>query len=205
MAIKSIKTDKGDYQFNERILVRGVKLINKEQSQKNLLLFKSILDKHQLKFGLIYGTLLGAVREKDFIGHDEDVDTFMLEEDKVALLNILFELKDVGLEVVRYDGHLLSLMQNEDYIDIYFFKKRFFIYRMCDKIIHHKSYLEFVDKIDLFGEQFWTTKNPKKFLKNMYGSDWRIPIQNKHAKPYVGGSRFRHFLRKHILDRILKR
>ncbi len=193
-----IDTESGPYYFQPKVMVRGVKKINKEQSKQNLFDFKKVMDQHNLKFGLIYGTLLGAVREKDFITHDEDIDLFMLEEDRNSFLNALADLKAVGLDVVRYDGKMISLMKEEDYIDVYFFKKGFLCYRTCGKMILNKKFLSFVDQIDFLGKQFWTVKDPMHFLKNMYGKNWHIPIQNKHAKPYVGGSRLRHWIRKYI-------
>ena len=77
-----IHTSSGTITYKTYPLYTGVKVINKEISQENLLLLKRILDNYSIFFGLIAGTLLGAVREHDFINHDEDTDLFFLEEDK---------------------------------------------------------------------------------------------------------------------------
>ena len=55
-------------------LFPGVKRIDKEIAFENLCLLKSILDANGIKFQLAFGTLLGVVREHDFIDHDEDID-----------------------------------------------------------------------------------------------------------------------------------
>ncbi|MCP0886773.1 LicD family protein [Ligilactobacillus sp. WILCCON 0076] len=62
---------------------------------KLLAKFKQICDKNKLKYFLIGGSLLGAVRHKGFIPWDDDVDVGMLRGDYDKMLRILpQELKD---------------------------------------------------------------------------------------------------------------
>jgi len=194
MSIKIIKTNVGDYKYKEEELYHGRKEIGKIQSKKNLLTFKKVLEANGLNFGLLYGTLLGAVRESDFITHDEDVDVFMLSEDKSKFLNLLFELRNYGLKVVRYNGSLLSLMGGDDYIDVYFFKKKYFIYRECEILIHRSHYFEFTDKIEFLDSEFYVPKNHMKFIEEIYGKDWRVPRENAHAKPFT----WKYVVKKYI-------
>ena len=79
---KFIKTSGKIISYNEKKLYHGRKKINKKIAQKNLLVIRNILIKTNIRWGLIFGTLLGAIREKNFIAHDEDTDIFVLYEDK---------------------------------------------------------------------------------------------------------------------------
>jgi len=46
---------------------------------KNLKIVKRVLDKYKVPFALIYGTALGAYRNKGFIPHDNDIDIGITE------------------------------------------------------------------------------------------------------------------------------
>jgi len=68
--------------------------IVKEYQMANAAFLKycaDIFEKHNLSYWLFAGTLLGAVRYKNFIPWDDDIDTGMLREDYDKLADILDE------------------------------------------------------------------------------------------------------------------
>lgn len=179
---EKIYISKGVYEFKPINLYYGRKLIDIHNAKNNLLDFKSIMDSHKVDFGLIYGTLLGAVREGNFIEHDEDIDVFILDENRMKFLEILLEFRCLGFEVARYEKDLLSLIRKDDYIDIYFFRKTFFNKRVCNNDSINRKFLEELKSFEFLGERFKVPKNCINFLELAYGVDWRIPKRNSPAE-----------------------
>ena len=184
----SITTTKGIYTYEVKTFTLGSKRINREISKDNLLDFSACLNKANITFGLIYGTLLGAIRENNFIAHDEDTDVFVLDEDRGKVLDALFELKKRGLVVGRYEEDLISFVRDDEYIDIYFFKKNIFGNRTANGAYIEAKYLENLKKIEFLGEPFSVPERSEELLEKLYGEDWRVPREN------VKGSNFGFYL-----------
>ena len=72
MAYIKYKNQRIKYKFYP--LYEGIKELDKEISMRNLITLKDVADEYGFRFYLAYGTLLGAVREHDFIAHDEEID-----------------------------------------------------------------------------------------------------------------------------------
>ncbi len=196
---KEITTKKGVITFEETQPISGAKTLNLIIAKKNLLEIKGVLDKYGIKFGLIYGTLLGAIRENNFIIHDEDIDLSMLEENKEDLLAVLQEIIDAGFKVLRYDGKLLSIVRDNEYIDFYFFKRTSSQYRKCDVGLKAKAkYLEKTKAHSFLGENFQIPIESENFLIEMYGKNWKTPVKNVAAIEYNRYIILREGIRKNI-------
>lgn len=174
-----IKLGENIYRYKFIPIYPGIKRLNKEIAFENLLLLKKICEENHIPFLLYYGTLLGAVREKNFITHDEDIDLALKKEDMPIFLNLLFKLRNIGFEVARYERRgFMSIIRKGEYIDLYFFD----IYpqnrnwRYCARDIFPKDFIEETKKIDFKGELFSTCSNPIKFLEFYYGENWKTPI-----------------------------
>lgn len=172
-----IKTNKGEYQYRTKFLYPGMKKINREVAKDNLLVLQQILDANLLKFGLLYGTLLGAVREQDFIEHDEDIDLFMLEEDREKFFDLFFEIDTYGFKVIRYDLRgLISIIRNNEYIDIYFFNVLSPGVRFCSGLCIKESFLLETVKYGFLGSNFLVPRDYISYLEFEYGKNWMIPV-----------------------------
>ena len=74
--------------------------------QKNvypiLEVFHATCERHQIKYSMAYGTMLGAVRHKDFIPWDDDIDVFMLRSEYEKLQAVFksdyYELLDCEID-----------------------------------------------------------------------------------------------------------
>ena len=65
----------------------------------------SVCRKNNLRYFLDYGTLLGAVRHKDFIPWDDDIDLVVLREDYERFIEVCKRELPEKYEVVEYSGH----------------------------------------------------------------------------------------------------
>lgn len=174
-----IPTSKGNYLYRFIPIYPGIKPIDKEKARENLSLLKHICSKHNLDFILFFGTLLGAVREQDFISHDEDIDIVMPISDLEHFKDILFILRENGFEVARFERRgFMSIIRNGEYIDIYFFKPYAKDRRLstCICELCEVKYINNTMQIK-FQEEFYTVpKESEALLDFLYGKDWRTPI-----------------------------
>lgn len=180
-----IKTPKGPYYYKYVPIFLGIKPIDKVIAKENLLLLKNILDKNQLAFLLSFGTLLGAVREHDFITHDEDIDLIMMKSDMPKFLATLFELRENGFEIARYESRgFLSIIRKGEYIDFYFYEDypEDPTFSYCGRDMYPKRLLEDVAPIEFQGAMFMAPRDCKKYLEFNYGKDWRTPIPYANFK-----------------------
>lgn len=174
----TIKIDNTIYKYKKTSLYLGKKKINIEVAKRNLIDFNSLMKIKQLPFTLAYGTLLGVIRENNFIKHDEDIDINMLYEDKTKFLNYLFDLRKIGFEVARYDNRgFISIIRDNEYIDICFFKQETEnIYECCGNFLL-KRWLTDVISFQFIENEFLIPKDYIEFLRFYYGNNWQTPIE----------------------------
>lgn len=173
------------YKYKTIPLFPGVKQINKEIASDNLLLLKQIFDKYNINFQLAAGTLLGAIRESDFISHDEDIDLALDNTNRKRFLNILPILHNNGFELCRYDRRdLYSIMRSGEYIDLYFFRPYKSGLCICSGWIVKEEHLSNSTKYRFKGEDFLIPQNYEEYLLIEYGKNWRIPAKwNNYNMP----------------------
>ena len=182
-AEKWILVDNEKFYYKEAVLYHGRKLLNHEIGRENLEIFYNIIEENRIRYGLILGTLLGAIREKGFIPYAEDTDVFVLWEDRGKFLSLLKEFRQHGLELVRVDSDMLSLMRQDEYIDVLFFKLRhkFGFKRIrvtCNDYECSANHLENPVRIMFLGLNIPIPSEPEELLQKTYGERWRIPIPN---------------------------
>lgn len=194
-----ISTNKGAITVRERDFSTSKKYIKTDIAKRNLIDLKKILDKNKVHFGLIYGTLLGAYREKNFIKHDYDTDLYVLEEFKQKLLDSLKELIDIGFEVCRFDGLILSVIRQGEYIDFYFFRKSWFFYRKNSAGLSTRAkFLENTSDYEFLGEIFQIPEDTENFLVSLYGKNWRVPIKNDISMNHHWYIKIRNYIRSNF-------
>ncbi|MBO7618503.1 MAG: LicD family protein [Bacteroidales bacterium] len=161
--------------------------ISSSEARELLELTKTLFDRKGLKFSLVFGTLLGAVRDKGVIKGDEDVDVFV--ESEAELRNILPFLQENGLCLCRIYDHLLYSFRvrgGEYYIDIYIKRPISGIwgnwYCYLSKYILPRRLIKNYSPIEFLGGSYLAPQNPECFLEFWYGKSWKVPISGDHSK-----------------------
>ena len=155
-------------------------IITHEDAENILITTDELFNRFGIPYMLSSGTLLGAIRDHDFIKGDFDVDIQTTDEGK--LFDNLQNLEDNGLRLIRVEpSGVYSFRLNERcYIDCYIIgpAKKFPWSMYCYKV--HDCYLPKnlftgVEYIDFVGKKIPVPKNPIKLIKWWYGKDWQIP------------------------------
>lgn len=161
--------------------------MNLDDAKENLLLLKSVFDKHGLRFWLFAGTLLGAVREKAFIPYDFDIDICIYRADVDKYIETFPDLEKVGFskyqntqEYIRLLRRNFAIVRKDIRIDIFITRFGGNCWEFGEKV--HHWYLRFpeecctgFDTISFLGEDFLMPKHVEEFLVFMYGKDWKTP------------------------------
>ena len=168
------------------------KVMNGEIALFNLICLTNILEKNNVIHWITDGTLLGAIREKNFIGHDTDTDIGVLyssfnKDSYDSILAEGFELK----HVFGYHEDCLEMSFTRDGVktDLFFFYKegqkiRHSAFSNITKLGYNRvdyHYDEFdVKKRDFLGHFFYMPEDPLKFIVTKYGKDWKTPKKEWH-------------------------
>lgn len=91
-----------------------------------LTVFNDCMETHGYKYSIAFGTLLGAIREHDFIPHDDDIDVAMWYSDYED--GIIADLAEAGIKLIHSFsvdndriGKELTFEYKKVLIDIFFF------------------------------------------------------------------------------------
>ncbi len=149
---------------------------------------KNVLDSLEIPFSLACGTALGCVREGDFIGHDEDIDVYVLAEYEYKAEQIIEGMENYGYDTIlfgtRGKGFELSFKCDTGKIDI------FFMYKKGDKrwqaVYRHGKLIPYVFDAKIIEKMKKVTFRDlkvnipfshKKYIEAIYGENWEIPVK----------------------------
>jgi len=172
----------------------------KENSLKNLVDFKKVMDELKIFFWLDSGTLLGAYRDKNIItGDEDDSDICMWKDNAVRSPEFLKKLREAGFSIlhdwrfvnatsegigIKRDGNKIDIVmmhrKKNEHGDVAFYLSRNFSGQMGSMpyyafVFPGKLYDEF-NEIELGGVKYNCPKDVEGYLVARYGQNWNIPI-----------------------------
>lgn len=177
-----------DYEY-EHLIEDHLPELNKQDALDLLLKVQRCAKEHGLDLYLAYGTLLGAVRDKDFIKGDKDLDTYIKDEE--AFFMLLPVLREEGVHLIRYINSVEFSFRDMDhpgvYLDVFVMRKSIslwgaYCYALGDGCYVPKKFLNKDDEIVFLGHAFKVPQDPVRLLKFWYGSTWNTPISKSNKK-----------------------
>lgn len=152
----------------------------------NLKGLRAAFKPEKIPFYLLFGTLLGAHRNKDFIPGDHDTDIGVLVEDVPRMVSMFSYglLGCLGWKPIRVWDGLVSLARDGEYVDIYIFEDSPDPDRWwsCQNYYLEKRYLKPPGEIEFGGLTYQTVNDIESYLTDRYGTDWRTPANVQATK-----------------------
>lgn len=135
-----------------------------------------------------WGTLLGAIREKDLIGHDSDADLTYLSAASTPVdvsresFRLQRLLNDRGFATYRYSGAAFRIDITEadgtvrglDLFASFYDSGRYYVMGEMGADFREEWLVPF-GTCEIAGRTFNAPARPDKVLEGMYGPGWRVP------------------------------
>lgn len=165
---------------------------NTELEKQNVGLreLSQLLNSKKIKHFITGGTLLGAIREKNFIRWDWDVEITILTD---QIFNIKDDLNSLfissGFKISKYINKYDSLKwelkkYNCFYELVGFYKEGRWMYRLGKGIKVPAYFFDKTYDLLFLGNTYKTVSDPKKYLEFCYG-DWQTPKRTLNKREYL--------------------
>ena len=173
-----IKTSNGFLEYRQHILYFGNHKINKDNVLENLRILSIYLDKIGINWGPAFGTLIGITRNEDLLPWAKFFDIYILREDEERFKDLLWHLREVGFDLVRYERRgLYFLKRNGEFFKIFVLRKISSDVRYSGgRDFIHETYLQNTVKWCFQGVWLNVPKELDEYLTFQYGN-WVIPKQ----------------------------
>jgi phosphorylcholine metabolism protein LicD len=155
---------------------------------KGLAIVRNILEDHDIACFIAGGTLLGMIREGDFIKWDWDVEINVRTEEARPKFNQLINtLKKQGFVIVKYDEGKENF---KIAASIFGTKYEIIGYYLNGQVRMRKRYqmpaylFKEGRKLQLRGETYDVLNPPEEYLAHTYG-DWKTPLRTTNKEDYM--------------------
>lgn len=196
-----LKTSKGFFVFNNQTLSFCGKIINKKKMTNCLAELSFYLDRIGINWGPAFGTLIGIVRNDDYLPWAPIFDIYILKEDEERFKDVLWKLSDAGFILSRYERRGLYYLEKDgEYFKIFVLHKISFDVRHTggSDFIHEK-YIQNTIKWEFKGIQLNIPEEVDDYLTFQYGN-WIIPKQTVFYKGLF--TRLRRVIPQYVQDHL---
>jgi len=169
--------------------------MDSKAAEENLMELKRAFDSQGVKFWLTGGVLLGAVRDKDFIPWDEDIDLIMLAEDydssfcdQLRAKNFVCSETRIYLNKVSAVALTKRNIRTDLILQYYYPLDDVYVYLAkypCDHgIITPAKFYKNDCFIEFLGQKFRVPNPPEEWLDWVFDKKWRTPVKTGWSKDY---------------------
>lgn len=196
-------TSKGYLEFYNHLLYFGNKVIDKDVMLENLRVLSQYLDKIGIYWGPAFGSLIGIVRNDAFQPWKPVFDIYILKEDEERFKDILWQLLDVGFNLVRHERRgYYYLERNGEFIKFYVLAKISpDVRHTAGSFYIHDKYLQNTVKWDFNGIPMNVPSEVDEYLTFNYGDDWTTPKQTVFYNRNTI-SKYWHWLKTWVQDKL---
>ena len=170
-------------------------MYNREKKLENLKLTIKIMNLFHLKWWITAGTLLGIVRENNFLAHDKDVDIGVPAQYIILWDYLIKAFQEEGFALkhewkVKKQKISLAFTREEEKVDLYFFfdEGKFsyhYVFGPSEKHgwdqpdvvanVFAKQLFQQLKEIDFKGISVFVPSDPLTYIKTRYGDGWCAP------------------------------
>ena len=180
------------YKYNKKVRIRTKSEL---QIRKNeFLKICNILNNMGINYFLQTGVLLGAIRNKNFIAWDWDVEFSVFPNEMLPKMDALISMiKSSNFKIKKVDNNFSSA--KIDFIgvlpgDVTFYTIFVWNHDKAKKIFWRKNYkvpehfIINMKKIEFLKKKHYAPYPPKSYLKYHYGN-WKKPLRTSNKKIYM--------------------
>jgi len=153
---------------------------------KNLLDFKEVMDNNGIPFAIIFGLLLGIVRDNNFIEDDTDIDVACFRNTKFKYYLKMQKAKDdliaKGFRTTLTEENCREdFLRDGEVIEVWWFQKIDKEWIFNNDIRYSEHFFDTLSDIDFLSTKFKVSHDPKLMLDATY-EDWHTPLKKKDVR-----------------------